>query len=328
MSDKLDGIFLHKQIKQLFDEVVAMKKVSVGSKEPYIRPSSVPACAIRMFVKICDGIGNGRKWESEESLMMDYYTSVGTTTHEVFQKWFGRTGKLLGDWSCLCRGTKKITRTVGREEQEFIVPKVFSRMTTNSVCPKCGAEMKYEELEINVKGITGHIDGVMELTVGKKKYYIVIDYKGTTAEKIKNYKPNGGYIVYPDPKHTKQIRMYTYALKNYYYLNVIGHALLYTSRDTPFPKNKICAHYMTETDWKDAEELFSSQVRQVRILYKTLDDAKTSRLVKHKLCPDHKYYNKVVKSKFSECEYCSICFSAPKQMASILKDAVNKLDVE
>jgi hypothetical protein len=328
MSEKLDGVFIHKKIKEVFDEVYQMKRSHFTNKEPYIRPSMAPACSIKMFMKICKGLADGGRWEVEENFMMDYYTSVGTTTHEVFQKWFGYTGKLLGDWSCTCRGTKKIKKILGRQEYEIEVPKVISRMTFNSMCPKCGKQMKYEELEIDVKGLTGHVDGVLEFIVNKKKCHIVIDYKGTTAEKIKNYKPGNPYTVFPDPKHTKQIGLYAYALNNYYGLNVIGHALLYTSRDTPIPKNKICAHFLTEEEWEKAEEIFKGQLKQIRVLNKTLEDGRIERLMRNKLCPDYKYYSKNVKSRFSECDYCDICFSAPKQMSEMLKDASKSLKIK
>ena len=324
----IDSVLLHKHIKGVFDEVAAMKNIVKTNKEPYIRPSAAPACSIRLFVEICNGIGRGGEWEQEETFNHNYYTGLGTVTHEINQKWFGATGKLLGDWSCLCRGTKKIKKTVGRTEVELEVPKVMNRMTTNSVCPKCGKTMKYEELEIDVDGLTGHVDGVLEFIIGKTKIHVVIDYKGTTADKIKSAVPTNKFQIFPDPKHVKQISLYTYALKEYYGLNIVGHALLYMSRDTPIPKYKICAHAMSGEDWDEAEKLFKSQTKQIRILYKSLADGNIARLLKHKLCTDHKYYRKYVEGRYNKCEFCDICFSAPKQMTAMLTEVAEQLESE
>jgi len=324
---KLNTEFIHKGIKSIFDDVESLRKITKTNKEPYIRPSSALGCSIPHFVKIANGYKDSEEgeWESEDSFMFNYYTGVGTVTHEIFQHWFGHTGKLIGDWSCDCKGYKTVKKIIGRQEQEFIVPKVMVRMSARKPCPKCGKVMKYEELEVSVKGFTGHVDGVLEFEHNNKKYYVVIDYKGTTAEKIKNYKPGHPYIQFPDPKHVKQISIYAHALRVYYNLNIIGYAVLYTARDTPIPKYKICAKFMEPQDWKKAEDLFESQVKQIRVLYKTLDDLKVSRLLKHKLCKDHSFYKENVEGRFNQCEYCSICFSAPKQMTGILKDAAKHL---
>lgn len=320
-ESKLNDKRLHEELKNVFDTVNTMKLKVSSKDEPYIRPSAVPSCAIRVFLKICQGISEGNTWEKEEFFAMDYYTSVGTIAHEVFQRWFGRTGKLIGDWFCLCRGTKTITKVVGRTKVTIEVPKVMKHKTTICNCPKCGKEMSYSELEIDVDGLTGHVDGVIEFEFEGKKCHIVIDYKGTTVEKLKSWKPGHPYITFPDTKHVKQISLYAYALKHYYGLNIVGYGVLYTSRDTPIPKYKICPKFLTKDDWAEIESLFKSQTRQIKILYKTLKDNDITRLLDKKLCKDHSYYRKNVEHKYGACDYSAICFSAPKQMKKLLRDA-------
>jgi hypothetical protein len=328
MAEQLDNHWLQKNIKQVFDDANKLKIKGVSTKEPYIRPSMAPGCALKMFVEICNGLNDG--WETEENFMMAYYTSIGTLTHEIFQRWFGLTGKLIGNWSCGCKGTKKEKILLGRTVYEIDVPKVYIKnIVSQQICTHCKKPMKYEEIGIDVKGIVGHIDGILEFTVNNKKYHIVIDYKGTNADKLKRDKDNPRFPQYPDPKHIKQITLYSYALKKYYSedhgLNIVGYAILYTSRDTPIPKYKIVPKIMDELDWDIASELFKSQIKQVRILNKCLTDGNLERLIKHRLCPDMDYYKCKVHHKYSECAYSAICFSAPKQLMSLLKEAKKKL---
>jgi hypothetical protein len=321
---QIDNLTIHKNIKGVFDRVAKDLRKAKTTKEPHIRPSMAPACALKTFIKIANGIGAGGEWELDDNFMMDYYTSVGTTTHEVFQKWVGRTGKMLGNWSCLCQGTKLVKIRHGREITKEQRPVVYlKKITAAKPCPHCGAEMKYEEVQIEEAGYGGHVDGILEFGEGKKKWHIVIDFKGTNADKIKRDNPQRPE--YPDPKHTKQISIYAWALKQKEELNIIGWALLYTSRDTPIPKNKFIPHFMTDSDWDEAQELYDSQVKQVRILYKSLDDGNITRLLKHKLCPDHKFYRKKVASRYHECEYSGQCFSAPVAMKKLLQEAKKQL---
>jgi hypothetical protein len=322
----IDNILLHKQIKQVFDMVKADEIKGLTKKEPYIRPSMAPACSLKMFIKVATGIGNDSQWPDDMNFLMDYYTSVGTTTHTVFQRWFGRTGRMLGNWSCLCKGISKIKVKHGRKSYKEERPVVYiEKILPQQNCPHCGLAMHYEEVTIEECGYGGHVDGIIEFLIGKKKYHIVIDFKGTNAEKIKRDNPQRPE--YPDAKHVKQISVYTYNLKQRKELNVVGWALLYTSRDTPIPKFKIIPHAMSELDWTDAKELHDSQVKQVRILNKSLDDGNIQRILKHKLCPNHKYYRSKVDARYHECEYADCCFSAPKHMFDLLKDAKKCLNL-
>jgi hypothetical protein len=313
----------HKLLKGIFDLVQSDEIKGMTSKEPYIRPSMAPGCALKMFIKITNGIEEGL-WPDDSNFMMDYYTSVGTTTHSVFQKWFGRTGKLLGNWSCLCKGTKKVKVVHGRHTYEEQKPIVYIKeILPQQTCPHCKAEMQYEEVEIRKGSFSGHLDGILEFNIDGKKIHWIIDFKGTNADKLK--RDNAQYPQYPDAKHVKQLSIYTHYLSLLDELNVVGWALLYTSRDTPIPKYKIIPHVMSKADWKEAEMLFESQVKQTRILYKSLEDGSIKRILKHKLCEDHRFYKRYVSAKYHECELADICFSAPKQLQKMLKDAQKKL---
>jgi hypothetical protein len=220
---------------------------------------------------------------------------------------------------------KKIKVEHGRKSYKEERPVVyFEEITAQKDCPHCGKAMQYEEVVIEELGYGGHVDGILEFGEGKKKFHIVIDFKGTNSDKLKRDNPQRPE--YPDQKHVKQISIYTHNLRKRPELNVVGWALLYTSRDTPIPKFKIIPHSMTPEDWNNAEELHDSQVKQVRILNRSLDDGNIKRILKHKLCPDHKYYRKKVEAKYHECEYADICFSAPVQMLRLLRDAKKCLE--
>jgi hypothetical protein len=286
---------------KMFDD-----KESVPTNEPYVRPSSCPACAVKLFIEVCKGRAAGEFLEDTD-FMKEYYTGLGTFTHAVLQKWLGRTGKLVGDWSCNCSLDSN-----GK-------PKILRKFSTNSVCPKCSKTMEYVEIEIDVNGIKGHVDGILRYKVDGVKYYIIIDFKGSSIQKItqnKHAKPP----TLPVKKHTKQISLYTHVFKKYKKLNVIGWALIYTARDNPKIRF-IAAKVFNKEDWKDAETLFDNQSHQQAILTKTLEDGNIKRLLKHKLCTDSDHYYKDIKDQYSTCDYAGICFSNPKRLMQTLSDA-------
>ena len=294
-------------LKKMFDDTDVIPKA-----EPYVRPSSCPACAIVLFLEICKGRANGGVFTENTDFMREYYTELGTLTHALLQKWMGRSGVLVGDWSCKCSLDKE-----GKA-------KILRRFSADNKCPKCSQTMDYVEVEVDEDGIKGHVDGILCFKVDGVKQYIVIDFKGSSLQKLtqnKNAKPP----VLPVKKHTKQISLYAHIFKKYKKLNVVGWALIYTTLDNT-KINFIAAKTFSKKDWVEAEELFDGQAQQQRILTKTLEDGRVKRLLKNKLCTDSDYYYSQVKDQYSTCAYAGICFSHQKKLLELVTDAYESIN--
>lgn len=288
------------KIEEAYAEMFEHKERVAKKDEPYFRPSNAPGCALKMYIDICKGRVSG--FSEEETFAKDWYTGGGTIAHSSLQKWLGKGGKLLGDWKCACGNAKKFS--------------------TKNICKKCGSEMEYEELAMSLDGIEGHTDGILEFKLDGKKYHIIIDFKGTNAERIKRHKPL--VPLYPYEKNMKQIGIYTYAFKQNPKLNVVGWALIYFSRDDPKTR-LVCWKIFEDKDWKKAKKFFEKEAHQNKVWKKTLKDHKLSRLIEHKRCTTEEVYNKEVKNIFSPCPLAKVCFSAPGMLLRVLKEARDEL---
>lgn len=292
---------MHNLLEDTFQNMLAAEQKMQTQNEPYFRPSQAPGCCLRMFMDVAEGRDQGY-FEETEKFMKDFFTHTGTVTHMVLQKWLGRSGKFLGNWLCGC-GNK-------------------TELSTKHICKKCGGEMLYEEIEVDIEGIKGHADGLFCFKLNGKKVYVVIDFKGAGLEAINRHKRFGKQ--FPYKKHVKQISIYSHVFRKYYKLPVVGWALIYTARDNPKTYH-IAFHLMKRRDWEKAEETFQAEVKQNRYFKRTLEDLKVGRLLKRKPCEDHEHYEAHIKNDFSPCPYHAMCFSAPKRMRQMLDDAADLL---
>jgi hypothetical protein len=292
---------IKKKLEETYAEMLDVTEVVKNQDEPYFRPSNAPSCCVKLYLDICEGRSQGF-FEEKDHFFKDWYTGNGTASHLILQKWMGKSGKLLGDWKCSCGAVRK--------------------HTTKNVCRKCGKDMVYEELEILHNGIKGHCDGILEYKIDKKKYHVVIDFKGTTAERIRRHKPSAP--LYPYEKNVKQIGIYTHVFNTYEDLNVVGWALIYISRDDPKVR-LICWKMFEPSDWKQVKIFFDKEAHQNKVWNLTLEDHKIKRLVDNKRCADEDDYKKNVRNMFSPCPLSKVCFSAPKRLLSILEDGREEL---
>lgn len=132
-----------------------------------------------------------------------YFTSVGTTVHEVVQNYLAPSGRFLADWKC----------PVCRKERKF---------TTNSEC--CDSTMSYHEVQINFKGVVGHIDAIFQDRDGK---YWILDFKTCTMAGS-SYKQKS-----PGASYKEQVETYAYTLYRQYGIKVEGVILMFIPRDNP-----------------------------------------------------------------------------------------------
>lgn len=163
----------------------------------YLRCSQLPYCPRNVLLRYAS---SGLEFEMDMS--MHYYVHVGHSVHATFQNYLALSGKLVADYHCK-------------------VCKKWHRFSTKSRC--CGRPCEYHEVQIDYKGIKGHIDAIF---LHEGRYYIV-DFKTTSlkASEAKKRKPGNGY--------THQIRAYAYLLWKQYGIKVAGVMLVFIPRDNP-----------------------------------------------------------------------------------------------
>ena len=184
------------EFKYYIDRNTKGKKRRHSPKRAYeLHPSSFPYCGLQHWFKIMK-FGGVDEWQ-ELDFNGDFYTSNGTTTHELIQEWLGKGKKLVGNWTCKdkkCKGKRK-----------FSVYKP---------CPKCDGEMAYHELGVKFgKFTTGHLDGLFFFEEDGK--YYVIDYKTCGFEAMQKHL-SGVEKIFPYSYNVAQIESYCYYLEKQY----------------------------------------------------------------------------------------------------------------
>lgn len=164
-----------------------------------IRASQLPFCPLNYVLSAARG--------GPHMIMgyhMAYFTSVGTTVHEVMQRFHGKSGKFLADWQCpKC--------------------KEWRRMSHRPMC--CGVLGDYHEIIIKLPWVVGHIDGVYQDRDGS---YWIVDYKTTSTAQIANGKADN-----PGRAYTEQVEAYAWAMGEQYNIRIKGVSLMFIIRDNP-----------------------------------------------------------------------------------------------
>jgi hypothetical protein len=178
------------------DVVVASKRDAARIK--FLRPSQMPFCPVGFFVQHAT-----QGMVSTLDMLGAFYTSVGTTVHEVVQTYLSPSGRFLADWKCKICGK-------------------WRRMSTKSEC--CDFTMQYHEALINHKGVVGHIDAIFKDSKGK---YWILDFKTATL-KGAGYKSKS-----PPASYKEQIETYALMLWLQHKIKVEGVMLMFIPRDDP-----------------------------------------------------------------------------------------------
>jgi hypothetical protein len=176
-------------------------------------------------------------------MMKAYYVGVGTTVHHVIQRFLSLSGAFLADYECReCH--KKYPLSHQHE------------------C--CGFPTAYEEVEINYKGIVGHIDGIFKDRQGR---YWIVDYKTTSLKSVDKRKAS------PGDNYIRQVKAYAYLLWKQHGVRVVGCMLIFLPRDNP-KEPSIWELSMSERNWVEArkELLVDRQLHLDTMNAKSLDD--------------------------------------------------------
>ncbi len=268
------------------------KELHISSKaDPhrlaFLRCSQLPFCPLGFFHKLAtQGTTN----------VLDmaglYYTSVGTAVHTIMQTGLARENyRLFGHWSCPVCGVKKLWT-----------------VQTNH----CGTPMAYEEIEVDYRGIKGHIDTLFTLnsaTEIKKLLSIksaklrlkwaqenlkfqIVDYK-TCSMSNRDKKQKD-----PGQTYKEQITFYSYLLKVQWGLLAQSVLLVFIPRDNP--RSPVCwGSIVTKESLTKVKRSFS--------VYRKAHNAVMTASSKSEVLQ--------MLEDFGTCkgEYCEVCASGSKE---------------
>jgi len=279
-------------MKRLMDETKTVQGNDI-ERVARVRFSGLPFCGVRWFTNLVGGLSKG----SAKDFGFSFFTSVGTTVHEVVQKYFLSVEgvELIMDWRC---------KGCGR---------VYSfKSKAPASCKSCGGtSFEHEEHTIEFEGALGHIDQLMVIRFGGKTWIIVIDYKTTTIQAVESR----GKLPYAE--NVAQIKGYCAALHDQGY-PIMGWALVYIPRDNPF-RFTVKTGELTEKDMAKEADWIRSHVEEHSrwMQIKTLDEAREladSRPCAQKLHP-----------RFKDCALAERCAGDDVGCNALLKEAYSKV---
>ena len=245
--------------------------------EKKLRVSGFPYCGLKHAYETLD-----EEKPNLDGAMKAFYCDVGTAAHLIFQRWLGSHGQIYGDWKC--RNPK-----CG----------AWRRLSSKSVCRKCGSEMSYEELTVYYRtNVSGHVDG---LFLSKNGKFYVIDYKTSSTRAIYQQKKEP---TFPYAKNRVQIESYCALLEERFDVEISGWMLLYIARDNPkvfkIVGDEVSAEHKHRTLQKIRRYDRHYTLVKNGLTHETLDT-----LIKYKTCKTREFCSEYM----SSCPLAPICFT-------------------
>ncbi len=185
-----------------------------------LRPSQMPLCPMKMFVnRATYGM-----WTPME-FGMAYYTKVGTTVHEILQNFLCQSGRFLANYKC-------------RECHKWY------KMSYKWEC--CGFPCEYHEVDINYKGVVGHIDAIYKDDQGR---LWILDFKTTSVAQAPKKKRDPGVV------YREQVETYAVLTELQHKIKIAGYSDAFVVRDNPMKQDPVT--------W--CEPLTDKKRKQVRV---------------------------------------------------------------
>ncbi len=243
-----------------------------------LHPSSFPVCPLRMAY---ERLGQEDDPMVYSNFGSDFFLNVGTLSHLLLQKWTAKSGKIVGNWSCLkCKAKYRFC-------------------TLPAKCRKCKHDdFKYHELGGREDNVSWHTDS---LFLFREDYYLV-DWKTTSDYMMGKHRKDGKTFPYRDNKI--QAESYVPLIEHKYNIVVKGIILGYMSRSSP---NKIFGlepvFIPLSQDRKDYIEERLQRFKDAHKLALGVHEAPVKvfkRAIATKLCEDQDFYEEQVRG-FDPC---------------------------
>lgn len=174
------------------------------SRVLFLRPSQMPFCAMNFFINY-----STKGLYRQQTFASAFYTTVGTAVHTVMQNFLCQSGKFLADYHCMECGT-------------------WHRRSYKYEC--CDFPTQYHEIEIDYKGIKGHIDAIYKDKNGK---LWIVDFKTTSIKQAPNKKKDPGIT------YREQIEIYAVLVELQYGIKIEGYADEFILRDNPMATDPV-----------------------------------------------------------------------------------------
>jgi len=300
---KSDEWLSSKAIEAIVKAVQTVKTET--AKRTEFRVSSLPYCPLLTLV---DNKSEEKAYEEYES---NFFFSVGTALHELFQK-FARDAKdvtLVGNWKCTKLLSTKYdsnppseTHTKCVQEYDFCSHEAVQKKHS---CPHklkdCSPSLfQYVEITLTYNGLSGHIDLIFKIN-GK---YILVDIK-TTSGYLFDYPDKAiarGW--YPSLKYWEQISTYSVLVEKTRNIKIDSYAILYISRERTSNKRKghmIFARKLTQEERIGRTKKLEKQIKNNQLVQKYLkkNSSKTIKAIwENRPCQTKKDYKNEMAYKF------------------------------
>lgn len=220
---------------KIMDSTILMSK-NTPHRVLSLRPSQMPFCPVEFF------ISHGNKGLYRElDLAGAFYTSVGTIVHEVMQRYLGQSGRFLADYHC---------RECGK----------WYRQSYQYEC--CGFPTQYHEVEIDYKGVKGHIDAIFR---DKKGRFWILDFKTTSIASAVSKKRNPGVV------YVEQIETYAVLVELQHGIKIEGIMDAFILRDNPRKDPAVWARLLTN----DVRRKVKARLSAYKKMHRAALDAST-----------------------------------------------------
>lgn len=260
----------------------------------FLRVSSFPFCGLRWFLDLPALSAKSMT----NNFMGAYYTSVGTTYHNVIQASFANMSemkvirsRLIGDWECSNQKCK--TR--------------YSMQRKPLECTACkGTVFDFREVEIEDGIIRGHIDFILEVEDGKGNvFWVVCDFKTSSIKKVTERRMTSA-------SNKAQLKSYITLLRKRK-PQVSPHGfLIYVPRDNPF-KLELVSVEAVFSEESEKISYYKSQYKMAAAVAATED---LKELVDNRPCCEKNL------KQFSDCKWRGHC-AGEEHSKLIFKEAVS-----
>lgn len=235
----LSSVSITKDFVSLYQKVhddVRLSEKNTPYRVLNLRPSQMPFCVREFFI---DHATSGLF--RTQDMAGAFYTSVGHVVHSVVQNYLCRTGRFLADYHCRECGT-------------------WHKLTYVHEC--CDFPCEYHEVEIDYKGIKGHIDALYK---DRKGRLWILDFKTTSVKSapVKKRNPGSAYV--------EQIETYAVLFELQYKMRIEGIMDAFILRDNPRKDPTVFSKTLTD----ERRRVIKTRLRLYKKMHRETIDAET-----------------------------------------------------
>lgn len=164
-----------------------------------VHPSQIPICPSSFILGFTPSLFSSKK------MVQTAILDQGTALHEAVQSFLCLNEHAFGNFFCPECG------------------ELWTMQSSPIECPTCHVQLRYQEVGINYKGFSGHVDFLLKFD----DELWLIDFKSSSTASI------AGKVAKTPEAYDLQTLSYALLLRKQYGLKIHGRAIIYISRDNP-----------------------------------------------------------------------------------------------